>query len=421
MAFLPAADAAAARIRPRDAVLLAGGTPALAEWLAPVLPGLVDGPPRHPAFAVLGVRRLPLAELADLLASLDREPAWWRGLYAALADAPAAGAGRARRAAGAAGGRAAGARPARAAAAGRGLEHPDRLAVLGLRVVAPEAAHPLLVRLGAFEATPRTVLEDAATRAAVAASYDAAVEAGYDDDRPERVADAVLGLVAALDAEPGDYPYLADLALPGDDGDWYPAGELLLPGSRLAEVIAADAPFGTIDQAAVDRYGVRALEAAGVLSSFGLLTAEDVELDESAIDLDLDGAEDWAADRAAPRSARTGAPAGGARGHRRPRPRPGRSRALAAGAGTARPSAAAGGAGRPDPGPAGRRPPRRRAVLHRLVAAPHLVLDGRRPGDLRAPDADPLLAGLYDAIGDRRRSTAPRWPPRRSLARSPTR
>ena len=111
--------------------------------------------------------------------------------------------------------------------------------VLGLRVVAPEAAHPLLVRLGGFEATPRTVLEDAATRAAVAASYDAAVEAGYDDDRPERVADAVLGLVAALNAEPGDYPYLADLALPGDDGDWYPAGELLLPGSPLAEVIAA--------------------------------------------------------------------------------------------------------------------------------------------------------------------------------------
>ncbi len=170
---------------------------------------------------------------------------------------------------------------------------------------APEAAHPLLVRLGGFEATPRTVLEDAATRAAVAASYDAAVEAGYDDDRPERVADAVLGLVAALDAEPGDFPYLADLALPGDDGDWYPAGELLLPGSQLAEVIAADAPFGTVDQAAVDRYGARALEAAGVLSSFGLLTAEDVELDESAIDLDLDGAEDWAAD---PRVALLGEP-----------------------------------------------------------------------------------------------------------------
>ena len=323
VAFLPAADgatdAAAPRIRPRDAVLLAGGSPALADWLAPVLPGLITGPTRHPAFAVLAVRRLPLAELADLLASLDREPAWWRGLYTALAGAPAEelaelGAlpvpladGRLVRG------------PRGLLLPGSGLEHPDRLAVLGLRVVAPEAAHPLLVRLGAFEATPRTVLEDAATRAAVAASYDAAVEAGYDDDRPERVADAVLGLVAALDAEPGDYPYLADLALPGDDGDWYPAGELLLPGSPLAEVIAADAPFGTVDQAAVDRYGARALEAAGVLSSFGLVRAEDVELDESAIDLDLDGAEDWAADSARD-AGRTGAPAGCARVHRRPRP-----------------------------------------------------------------------------------------------------
>ena len=294
--------------------------PALADWLAPVLPGLVTGPARHPAFAVLGVRRLPLAELADLLAALDREPAWWRGLYTALAGAPAEelaelGAlpvpladGRLVRG------------PRGLLLPGSGLEHPDRLAVLGLRVVAPEAAHPLLVRLGGFEATPRTVLEDAATRAAVAASYDAAVEAGYDDDRPERVADAVLGLVAALDAEPGDYPYLADLALPGDDGDWYPAGELLLPGSPLAEVIAADAPFGTVDQAAVDRYGARALEAAGVLSSFGLLTAEDVELDESAIDLDLDGGRGLGGRLGRACWANPDAPAGRARVHRRPRP-----------------------------------------------------------------------------------------------------
>ena len=409
VAFLPAvtgaigvdgADGAAARIRPRDAVLLAGGTQALADWLAPVLPGLVAGPARHPAFAVLGVRRLPLAELADLLAALDREPAWWRGLYAALAGAPAEelaelGAlpvpladGRLVRG------------PRGLLLPGSGLDHPDRLAVLGLRVVAPEAAHPLLTRMGGFEATPRTVLEDAATRAAVAASYEAAVEAGYDDDRPERVADAVLGLVAALDAEPGDYPYLADLALPGDDGDWYPAGELLLPDSPLAGVIAANAPFGTVDQAAVDRYGRRALEAAGLLSSFGLLTAEDVELDESTIDLELDGVDDWAAD----------------------------SRDLAS-------------PGEPDLPPVAlevaavrdldlvdgerwqqalellARPPLRAALVERtrvrLTDGRHadvpsytawwlrrnLVLDGHRPGDLRAPDSDPLLAGLYDPMG----------------------
>ena len=414
VAFLPAAagadgageaaeaepDGAAPRIRPRDAVLLAGGSPGLADWLAPVLPGLVAGPARHPAFAVLGVRRLPLAELADLLAALDREPAWWRGLYAALAGAPAEelaelGAlpvpladGRLVRG------------PRGLLLPGSGLDHPDRLAVLGLRVVAPEAAHPLLVRLGGFEATPRTVLEDAATRAAVAASYDAAVEAGYDDDRPERVADAVLGLVAALDAAPGDYPYLADLALPGDDGDWYPAGELLLPGSPLAGVIAADSPFGTVEQAAVARYGERALEAAGVLSSFGLITAEDVELDESAIDLDLDGVEDWAAD----------------------------SRELASpGSADLPPVALEVTAVRdldlidPERWPRALelllRPPLRAALLDRtrvrLADGRHadvpsytawwlrrnLVLGGHRPGDLRGPDSDPLLAGLYDPVG----------------------
>jgi len=401
VAFLPAAEAdadpAAPRVRPRDAVLLAGGGPALAEWLAPVLPGLITGPTRHPAFAVLGVRRLPLAELADLLASLDREPAWWRGLYTALAGAPAEelaelGAlpvpladGRLVRG------------PRGLLLPGSGLEHPDRLAVLGLRVVAPEAAHPLLVRLGGFEATPRTVLEDAATRAAVAASYDAAVEAGYDDDRPERVADAVLGLVAALDAEPGDYPYLADLALPGDDGDWYPAGELLLPGSPLAEVIAPDAPFGTVDQAAVDRYGVRALEAAGVLSSFGLLTAEDVELDESAIDLDLDGVDDWAADSAA----MLGEPE-----------LPPVALELTA----VRDLDVVDPDRWPRALPLLLRPPLRAALLDqtrvrladgRAADVPsytawwlrrNLVLDGRRPADLRAPVSDPLLAGLYDPV-----------------------
>ena len=258
------------RVRPRDAVLLGTSATGLPEWLAPVLPNLVAGPVRHPAWAALGVRRMPLAELSDLLASLAREPSWWHGLYAALADVPPEeraelGAlpvpladGRLVRG------------PRGLLLPGPGLEHADRLAVLGLRVVAPEAAHPLLTRLGAVEATPRSVLEDPATRAAVKNSYDGAVEAAYDDDSPQRLADAVLGLLAALDIAPGEYPWLAELALPGEDGDWYPAGELLLPGAPLAEVIADDAPFGTAASDLVERHGAEALRAAGVLWSFGL-------------------------------------------------------------------------------------------------------------------------------------------------------
>src|SRR6185437_3297011 len=256
------------RVRPRDAVLLGTSAAGLAGWLAPVLPNLVAGPARHPAWAVLGVRRMPLAELVDLLAALDRAPAWWRGLYGAIGDVPAEeraelGAlpvpladGRVVRG------------PRGLLLPGPGLTHAGRLAVLGLRVVDPAAAHPLLARLGAVEATPRSALEDPATRAAVATSYDRAAEAYYDDDSPQLVADAVLGLVAAVDAEPGEYPWLTDLALPGDDGDWYPAGELLLPGAPLAGVLVKDAPFGVISQDFAARYDAKALEAAGVLSTF---------------------------------------------------------------------------------------------------------------------------------------------------------
>ena len=335
-----AADTPAMRIRPRDAVLLDGGPPGLAEFLAPVLPNLCDGPRRHQAWAVLGVRRMPLAELADLLASLDREPAWWHRLYAALAGAQPSEIGPQELGE-------LGALPVPLADGrlvrgprglllpGPGLEQGGELAVLGLRVVHPGAAHPLLARLGAADGTPRGALEDPATRAAVAASFDRAAEAYFDDDGPMRVADAVLGLVAAVRAGPGEYPWLADLALPAEDGDWYPAGELLLPGSPLAGIVADDAPFGIISAGFAARHAAGTLEAAGVLSTFGLLRAEDVPLDESAADLDLDGAGAWAADtrdRLRPAGRRPGgAAAGRRRGHRRARPGPGRRRALAAG------------------------------------------------------------------------------------------
>ncbi len=288
-AHLPGAQRPGPRIRPRDAVILDATLPGLADCLAPVLPGLVAGPARHPAYAVLGVRRLRLAELADMLASLDRDPAWWRRLYEALAAAEPGQLGEL------------GALPVPLADGrlvrgprglllpGPDLEGPGRLALLGLRVVHPGAVHPLLARLGAAPATPQGVLADPAVRAAVAASYD--------EEDPGPVADAVLSLVAAAHLRPGERPWLADLALPGADGDWYAASELLLPGGPLAEVVAADAPFGTVGPAILKRYGAATLEAVGVLSSFGLLVAQDVALDSP--DLDLDGAQEWADDTCA--------------------------------------------------------------------------------------------------------------------------
>ena len=67
--------------------------------------------------------------------------------------------------------------------------------------------------------------------------------------------------VVNLKGHRGDPDY-ADVVYVGramHRGGWH------LPGSPLAEVIAADAPFGTIEKSALDRYGTRALEAAGVL------------------------------------------------------------------------------------------------------------------------------------------------------------
>ena len=410
--FLPAvggdpdADASGvrvtSRVRPRDALLLATSAAGLSEWLAPVLPNLVAGPVGHPAWAVLGVRRMPLAELADLLASLDREPAWWHRLYIALAGVPAderaeLGAlpvpladGRLVRG------------PRGLLLPGQGLEHAGRLAVLGLRVVAPQAAHPLLTLLGAVEATPRSVLEDPATRAAVKNSYESAVEAAYDDDSPRRLADAVLGLLAALGIAPGEYPWLAGLALPGEDGDWYPAGELLLPGAPLAGVIASDAPFGTVAPGLVDRHGADALRAAGALWSFGLLTAEDVELDEAEIDLDLDGVDEWAAD-----SGDRLRPAGDAMPPLPP---------VAVEFTAVRDLDLVDRDRWPQALDLLTRPPLRAALTEPArVRLPdgrsadvasytawwlrrNVTLGGRHPSDLRVADADPLLAGLYDPV-----------------------
>jgi hypothetical protein len=382
--FLPAAQEASPRVRPRDALVLETALPGLPGCIAPVLPGLVAGPARHPAYAALQARRLGLAELADTLAALDRDPAWWRRLYDALAAADPGELGEL------------GALPVPLADGrlvrgprglllpGPGLADPRRLAGLGLRVVHPNAAHPLLARLGAGEATPRGVLASPAVRAAVGASYD--------DENPGPVADAVLSLAAAAQLRPGELPWLADLALPGADGEWYPAGELLLPGGPLAGVVAADTPFGVAAPELLDRWGAPTLEAVGVLASFGLLVAQDVPLDD--VDLDLDDAAAWADDACA------GLPGG-----------------------EVPPVALTVTAVRdlelvdPDRWPQAlamlAQPPLRAALIEptRVLLADgrpadvpsytawwlrrHPVIDGQRPADLRAADGDALLAGLY--------------------------
>jgi hypothetical protein len=386
-AFLPAVDGPL-RVRPRDAVLLPANLPALAGFLAPLIPGLIDGPARHRAYASLGVRQLGLAELADSLTGLDRPPSWWRDLYEALSAADPGQRGEL------------GALPVPLADGrlvrgprglllpGAELKQPGGLAVLGLRVAHPDAVSPLLASLGAVEATPRSVLADPATRAAVDSSYDL--------DDPEPVAETVLDLVRATDLLPGEMAWLASLALPGDDGEWYAADELLIPGGPLAQVVAADAPFGVVSQEFADRYGAQTLEAVGALWSFGLLTESDVDLGDPS--LDVDGADEWAADVRTRLS------------HDMP--------PLAPEVAAVRDLELVDPARWPRALELLTQPPLRAALTDptRVVLADgrhidvpsytswwlrrHLVLGGRRATDLRAADADPLLAGLYDDGGD---------------------
>ncbi|WP_428993806.1 sacsin N-terminal ATP-binding-like domain-containing protein [Actinomadura verrucosospora] len=379
------------RMRGRDAValdapaafldLLAGraGDEAVVGGLLP--PGW---PARSPALAALGVRRVELADVVDELAAVDRGPRWWHRVYEALTEA-------ARDALGALPVPLAG-ETGRLVRGPRGLliadgVDPAGLDALGLRFVHPDAVHPLLLRLGAVEAGPRAVLADPAVRAAVEDSFDA--------DDPGAVAEAVLDLVAAARLDPGEEPWLSELALPGDDGDLYPAGELLLPDSPLRTVMAEDAPFDVVAPETLERWGAETLAAAGVLDGFALARAEDVNLSglvDEAETLDLDDEDRWADDvleRIGPQELPPLVPEFQAvRDLELVDDWPAALRLLAA-------------------------PPWRAAIVepahvalytgHRAVVPSYTawwlshrpVLDGRRPGEFRL-EGDEALAGLYD-------------------------
>jgi hypothetical protein len=274
------------RLVPADAVVVDAASEGLVEALADLLPDLLpaswSGRGHAAALTALGVRRLGTADVVELVSGADRPPAWWHALYEALADRPDR--------------EALAALPipladGRTVTGARGVLLPDKdlpadaATALGLRIAHPDATHPLLERLGATPATARGVLADDRVLAAVADSYDA--------EDPEPIAEAVLLLVAAAGLQPGEMPELAELALPAEEADWYPAGELLLPGSPLAAAVGPDAPFGTVAADVVERHGPDVLAAVGVLRAFAVLRAGEVELDPDAADHDLDREAEW--------------------------------------------------------------------------------------------------------------------------------
>lgn len=255
-------------------------TPELATLLSDVLGPLVipelSGGPHAEALSVLDVHRIGLARLAELSAGLDRPPFWWQELYAALepyVTDPLAVEELGALAVPLADGRLV--TGPRTAVLDDELHAP--IPVHWARLIHPEAAHPLLTRLGARQATVPDLLSDPGLRAEL-------------EDHPgdPDTTDAVLWLAAQ--ADPANLPsWLGLLELPDDTGELLPADELLLPGAPLRAVLVEDSPFGTVDQDVVDRYGADALRVVGVGWDFAIVT----ETDPTGPDHDLPDEEAW--------------------------------------------------------------------------------------------------------------------------------
>jgi len=284
----PDAGSAPSRVRPDRATALDPASEDLVTVLADVMGGLLPASWSRrtdaPTLSTLGVGRTDLAGVIDLVSTVHRPAQWWGRLYAALGstnsleDRDALSAIPVPLADG------------RTAYGARGLLLPERdldganLARLGLRVVHPDAidtdqALRFLERLGATPATAIGVLTSPPVLAAV--------EASYEEDDPDPIARAVLSLVHAAGADAETYPWLSDLTLPDADGEWTPAGELLLAGSRLASVLEPDA-LGLVDPGLVTAVGTQTLVAVGVLNVFSVLRTDSVEMGENEHDLDAE-------------------------------------------------------------------------------------------------------------------------------------
>ncbi|WP_216609998.1 sacsin N-terminal ATP-binding-like domain-containing protein [Cellulosimicrobium protaetiae] len=312
----PAVSARPALVAPAEALVLAGDVGDARVRARLGVAHLVDVPgPLRAVARSLGARVVDLADVVDDL-PLVADPARWRSLYDALA--PHAVDPSVREALGALPVPLLGGRVVRGV---RGLllldvgavDEPDARSVvderggvldprdaaeLGLRVVDPRAAHPLLERLGARATDLRTVLADDAVRERVLAAADAA-ESG---DDPSADVERLLRLVAAA---VGDVPELAraglpfwwgELPVPTVDGGWSPARGCALPGTWAADVLDT---LDVVDPAVLDRWGEPVLGAVGVAAGLGVLRVRDVLTPTSVDDepdLDPHAPEGWLSD-----------------------------------------------------------------------------------------------------------------------------
>ncbi|RSN53681.1 molecular chaperone Hsp90 [Amycolatopsis sp. WAC 04182] len=261
----------------RQARVLSVDVPGLAPLLTDLVPGLISL--SGVDLRAVGAQSLSPAEAVDLLTGAQREPSWWRSLYDVLLPALEAhdltkddlGAlpvpmsdGRTLP----------GVRDALlVGGSAELLELLSDVDIIGLRLVHPAAAHPLLERLGAKHAEASDLLE--------ADALSAAVERSVEDVRSGLDGTALAGAVLRLIAEVGDEApeWAGALALPSEDG-WRRADELVLPTSPLGdifdpEVFEEDGALSVLDEEFAEDWPAATLVAVGVLDSFAIIADDE--------------------------------------------------------------------------------------------------------------------------------------------------
>ncbi|MGB3769790.1 MAG: ATP-binding protein [Rhodococcus sp. (in: high G+C Gram-positive bacteria)] len=276
--------AAGRAVRPSECAVVESISTEFAELLVDVVPGLVAPESSHraavSALTAVGARRLDLSSITLMLSGISRPPSWWRQVYTEL-DAMIHDSADIEECA---------ALPV-PLTDGRTVTGPRTVLLVDgenpgsvgwARVVHPGAAHPLLGRMGAQVARPTDLLADPAL-AALLDDPD-----GVSDDLVHDVLSlaATVGGVAAESAGAGA---TGSLPLQSDTGELRAADELVLPGSPLLEVLAADHPFGVVAASVVAKYGVDALRVVGVGWTLGTVT----DTEPTGPDHDLDDEDQW--------------------------------------------------------------------------------------------------------------------------------
>lgn len=276
----------------RDTVIIEDEvSPALLTALEPTGLGVVQlDRRRRTAARRLGARTMSLADVLDALPSA-LTPTQWRTIYAAVATIDAGPAVREALTALlvplADGGTARGPRGlvmGPASRAGR---------IEGVHRVHPEAAHPLLLRLGAVADDDPAVLGLVAVEEAARRLTEELVDEDVEDTRPEELEDLsvlyelVASVVRTNRMDPQGGPdWLGDLPLPSDEGVWQRAGELSWPGSWADEHL----DLAAVDLPAVDLPAAELLtaEVAAVLGVRSSLVVRTVAHETGDIDEDAD-------------------------------------------------------------------------------------------------------------------------------------